>query len=194
MENNLMVILSGCRQGDPAWQKVLYEQYYGYVFTICIRYASTREEATQILNDGFVRAFRGLSSFDVPEKDTDILPAFMGWLKKIMIHTGINYKKSLIRQISWDSHDNEAENLPSKDRHPIESMAYEELVALIQNLSPAYRHVFSLFVLDGYSHEDIAKIMNISIGTSKSNLLKARGKLRKMLELSHAEEISRYDR
>lgn len=194
MENNLEVILSGCKQGNPAWQKVLYERYYGYVFTICIRYASTREDASQILNDGFMRVFRGLTSFDIPDNKPDISPAFMSWLKKVVIHTGINYKKSTLRRISWDSHDLEAESIPSDDRHPIESMAYEELVVLIQNLSPAYRHVFSLFVLDGYSHEDISKIMKISVGTSKSNLLKARRKLRKMLELSRAEEISRYDR
>lgn len=194
MENNLAIILSGCKQGIPAWQKVLYEQYYGFAYTICIRYAPTKEDTTEIINDGFVNVFKGLSNFNFPENENELSPAFMGWLKRIMIHIGINHEKSHARQIAWRKPDLETEKIPSVHLNPLESLAYEELVKLIHKLSPAYRHVFSLFVLDGCSHEEIARITKTSIGTSKSNLLKARRQLRKMIEVIHAEEISKYDR
>lgn len=194
MENNLAVILSGCKQGVPAWQRILYEKYYGFVFSISFRYGASREDANEILNDSFVKVFRGIVTFEFPDQEHALAAGFMSWLKKIVIHTGINHCKSKANHFDWLQHEEAVEG-PVEYNHdePIQKMSYEELMKLIQRLSPAYRSVFSLFVLDGHSHKEIANLTGISEGASKSNLLKARKQLRKMLQLIQAQERSNYE-
>jgi len=175
---NLANILDGCRRGIPAWQKALYEQYYGFANSICVRYASTDEDAREVLNDGFVKVFKGILTFVVYGDESTLPIVFMAWLKRIMINTSINHSKLMAKRISWTVADNNASYMED----PIESMAYNDLVKLVQQLTPAYRSVFCLFAIDGFTHEEISRILGISLGTSKSNLLKARRNLRRMLE------------
>ncbi|WP_338075440.1 sigma-70 family RNA polymerase sigma factor [Chitinophaga oryziterrae] len=179
---NLATVLDGCRRGIPTWQKALYEQYYGFANSICVRYASTDEDAREVLNDGFVKVFKGILSFVVYGDESTLPIVFMAWLKRIMINTSINHSKLMARRISWTVADNTLNSAASHMEDPMESMAYNDLVKLIQQLSPAYRSVFCLFAIDGFTHEEISRILGISLGTSKSNLLKARRNLRKMLE------------
>ncbi|MGF7231761.1 RNA polymerase sigma factor [Arachidicoccus sp.] len=190
MEYQLSLILSGCKQDSPAWQKVLYEKYYGYAVSICMRYSANNEDTIEIMNDGFVKIFRSISRFIEPEDENILQKVFMSWFKTIMVNTGINHSKALARKISWTVTDEKMNNISSDNgRVSEDKMAYDELINLIRKLSPAYRNTFSLYALDGYTHEEISRILGISIGTSKSNLLKARKNLRKMLEKNHAEKI-----
>lgn len=179
---NLATILDGCRQGIPAWQKTLYEHYYGFANSICVRYASTDEDALEVVNDGFVKVFKGVLSFVVYGDESTLPIVFMAWLKRIMINTSINHSKLMARRISWTVADNTLSGIAAHMEDPMENMAYNDLVKLIQQLSPAYRSVFCLFAIDGFTHEEISRILGISLGTSKSNLLKARRNLRRMLE------------
>lgn len=180
-EYSLSSIVGGCKLGTPSWQRRLYEQYFGFALSVCMRYTSSKEEALEMVNDGFVRVFRGIVQFQEPG-DQDLLSRiFMSWLKKIMIHTSINHYKAAKRK---------ADRVDTSTEHPdvaaagsaVDDMAYLDLVKLIQRLSPAYRNTFSLFAIEGYSHEEIAKTLGISVGTSKTNLMKARKNLREMLE------------
>ncbi len=154
-----------------------------------MRYTADTEDTVEILNDGFVKVFRGILKFTESEDEIVLSKMFMSWLKTIMINTGINHSKSMARRISWSVNDEAANNMASHQHSPIESMAYNELVKLIQKLSPAYRNTFSLYAIDGFTHEEISGILGISVGTSKSNLLKARKNLRKLLEKTHAEKV-----
>ncbi|GAB3006221.1 sigma-70 family RNA polymerase sigma factor [Niabella terrae] len=166
--------------GIPSWQKRLYERYFGFALSVCFRYTSSKEDAAEVVNDGFVRVFRGIAHFQEPD-DPDLLSKiFMSWLKRIMIHTGINHYKAAKRTAERSGMPaGQAEETAANS--PIDNMAYTELVKLVQKLSPAYRNTFSLFAIDGFSHEEIAKTLGISVGASKSNLVKARKNLRKML-------------
>lgn len=106
----------------------------------------------------------------------------MGWLKKIMVYTAIDHYRKNAKKLFIEEIDNTHFVLADNAQSAIDSMAYKEIIKLVQNLSPSYRTVFNLFVIDGFKHEEIAKYLNISIGTSKSNLAKARLNIQKMLQ------------
>ncbi|MGJ7031262.1 RNA polymerase sigma factor [Niabella hirudinis] len=180
-EYNLPSIVGGCKLGVPSWQKRLYEQYFGFALSICLRYTASKEEALEMANDGFVKVFRGIAHFQEPEDPALLSKIFMSWLKKIMIHTSINHYQAAKRKADRVNSPPEQPEMQTSGS-AADDMAYLDLVKLIQRLSPAYRATFSLFAIEGFSHEEIAKTLGISVGTSKSNLLKARKNLRDMLE------------
>lgn len=168
-------------------QEVLYRHYYSYGMSICLRYTATREEAKEILHDGFMILFSSPKKYD-PDQ------AFKPWFRKVLVNLSINYYKKQLKQV----HETGFEFIPeSKDSQPsaLDTMQYEELVLLIHRLPLSYRTVFNLYILDGYSHEEIADMLEISIGTSKSNLSRAREKLRALLNpRTHEQQILRQER
>lgn len=181
--HSLSTVVSGCKLGIPSWQKALYEQYYGFAFSICLRYASSKEDAIEMINDGFMRVFKGMNSFVEPEDQSLLSKIFMGWFKKIIINTCINYSKSSLKKESDYASNQDADQLQRETvGSALDNLEYMDLVQLIQKLSPAYRNTFSLYAIEGYTHEQISETLGISVGASKSNLLKARKKLKTMLE------------
>ncbi len=178
-----MVLIQGCQNGDRESQRLLYKHYYVYCMSICVRYAQSEEEAREILNDGFMKVFNKIDQYD-PEKP------FKGWLRRIMINTAIDHfrsnKKHYYHADIEDGYDEVLE------ANAVDDMSYEEILLLVQKLTPMYRAVFSLYVIDGFSHEDIARELGISVGTSKSNLSKARANLKKMLVKTHKEVYEQY--
>jgi RNA polymerase sigma-70 factor (ECF subfamily) len=166
------LLIQGCKRNDRDSQRLLYQHYYSYALSICIRYSRNITEAKEVVNDGFMKVFSKIDQYNSESP-------FKGWLRKIMIHASIDqYRKELKHQ----------HNEPLKASHggftqpqAVADLSHEELIGLIQKLSPAYRAVFNLFAIDGFTHQEIGKILNISVGTSKSNLLKARENLREML-------------
>ena len=183
--NTLEHIIQGCIKANRDSQKQLYKLYYGLAMSICMRYSTHYTEAEEIVNDGFLKIFKKIDAFEPSYQSYEA--SFVGWIKKIFIHTAIdNYRKnnkSYTIPILDDSHLEISENSAS----PIDNMSYKEIIELVQKLSPTYRTVFNLFVLDGYKHEEISKQLNISVGTSKSNLAKARINIQKMLKQTNVK-------
>lgn len=178
-------IIEGCIRGDLKSQKALYKQFYGLAMSICLRYAESRDEASEILNDGFMKIFSNLSGYH-PEK------SFQGWLRKIMVHTAIDhYRKNSKHYSSLDLVYAENE-LGVED--VLDTISADEIMAMIQQLSPAYRLVFNLHVIEGYSHPEIAEKLQITEGASKSNLFKARMKLQKMISFADKDKRASYAR
>ena len=166
-------LLHGCRNGNRKSQELLYKQCYGYAMSVCLRYTRTRDEAIEVLNDGFLKVFTKTEKYD-PGK------SFKGWLRRIMINSALDHYR---RQAKHYFHEDvEA----AADVHATDTvlghLAHNELIELVQRLSPAYRLVFNLYVIDGFAHEEIAQQLGISVGTSKSNLARAREQLRNMLK------------
>lgn len=166
-------LIAGCRKKDRKCQKGLYQVFYSYAMRMCIRYAKDKEEAVELVNDGFMRVFINIHRYEASRP-------FKSWLSTIMINTSIDHYRKQIKRI-------EMEELNAKheleDKEGILShIHYEDLIKLVQKLSAAYRTVFNLFAIDGYSHEEIASMLSISVGASKSNLFKARTQLKKMLK------------
>lgn len=164
--------IDGCIRNDRQSQQALYKHFYSFALGICLRYANNRLDATGILNDSFFKAFKNIARYD---KDKGFQP----WLGKIVTNTSIDFYRTNLKfanHIDIDSLDHPPPVITDYD-----NLAYADLLKMIQNLSPAYRAVFNLFAIDGYSHEEIADVLKISIGTSKSNLFKARQKLQEMI-------------
>jgi len=153
-------------------QRLLYEHFYSYGLSICLRYSESREEAVELLNQSFMKIFKNLKNFDL-NKD------FKPWLRKITINTCINNFKK--KKIDFSVELEEAENQTTAN-DIISNISYSEIIGMIRKLSPAYRAVFNLYVIEGYKHEEIADILNISIGASKSNLSRAKKHLRSILK------------
>lgn len=146
---------------------------------ICDRYTNNEEDAVEILNDGFLKIFREIHHYKPAY--ADVVSSFKGWLRKIMVYTAIDhFRKNHKHQMVTDL-DNVVYQVPAVSEDAVEKLSHEEIIRSIQDLSPAYRTVFNLFIIEGLSHEEIAGKLGISIGTSKSNLSKARRQLKKIL-------------
>lgn len=171
-------IIKGCIDGDRRAQKDLYTLYYAMALGICLRYSNNREDAIGILNEGFFKVFKNISKYDYQKP-------FSVWIKKIMTNTAIDFYRAKIRQgILVDVA--MYEQTIVYDDTISQKLNYEDLLAMVHQLPPAYRTVFNLYAIDGYGHEEISDMLGIAIGTSKSNLHKARGRLAEMVKNQRA--------
>jgi len=172
--NTLDEIIEGCIAQKRVAQKLLYERYYGKMMAVCQRYANDKQDASLILNNGFLKIFTHLEAF---KKSNN--PNFNGWAHRIMVNSAIDFYRSAIKNSTKEI---SAHLTISNNEDSFSQLAAEEIIALIQQLSPAYRAVFNLYVMEGYNHSEIAQMLGIAEGTSKSNLSKARVQLQNMLE------------
>lgn len=171
--------IGGCSLNNRESQKKIYCSFYGYAIAICSRYTSRQEDAVEILNDGFLKIFTEMHRF-VPAY-ADVMSSFKGWLAKIMVYTAIDYNRKYHKQEMMTFLNGKIIDMPSSYENALDKISYEEIIRAVQDLSPAYRTVFNLFAIDGFSHEEIGRKLGISSGTSKSNLSKAKRHLQKKL-------------
>jgi RNA polymerase sigma-70 factor (ECF subfamily) len=165
-------LLEGCIRAHRASQKLLYQEFYSYGMSISLRYASDRDEASEILNDAFMKIFGNLRKFDLTRP-------FKPWFRKILVNTAINHYHKKQREVEVEEMEH-ARN-ESDTEKILSGISYQEVIALLQKLPVAYRTVFNLYVIEGYSHEEIANMLNIATGTSKSHLFKAKEQLKIIL-------------
>ncbi len=175
-------LISDCLKNSRNAQYKLYEEYSQKIYGVCLRYAKNRTDAEDILQEGFIKVFKYL-------KDYSGKGSFEGWIRRIMITTALNYykKKNLINK----NVDPESPyiTLPATNE-AVSMMTHDELLVMIRDLPNGYQTVFNLNTIEGYSHKEISKIMNISVNTSKSQLSRAKNSLRNQLEsLFHLEEM-----
>lgn len=169
----LTELIKACKKKDPQSQKTLYRHFYNYAMTICSRYARNREEAKEIMNDGFVKIFTKLDHYNFSL-------SFKAWLNRIMVNTSIDHYRKY--QSAPRTVDLVYAQHVETDFSVIQKLSAADILKLVQRLSPSYRIAFNLFVIEGYKHDEIAKKLGISSGTSKSNLAKARLKLKMMIQ------------
>jgi RNA polymerase sigma-70 factor (ECF subfamily) len=168
-----------CALNSRESQKAIYSSFYGYAFSICDRYNNSPEDAVEILNDGFLKIFKEIHHYKPAY--ADVVSSFKGWLRKIMVCTAIDhFRRNQKHRVVTDL-DNVVYQLPSVNENAVERLTHKEIIQAIRDLSPAYQTVFNLFVIGGLSHDEIAEKLDISVGTSKSNLSKARKQLQKIL-------------
>ena len=183
-EQELELHIRGCALNNRESQKKLYSSFYGYAMSICHRYTNHEEDATEILNDGFLKVFVEIYRFKPAYTDT--INSFKGWIRKIMIYTAIDhFRKNMKHRMTTELNETYM-HLPGVDEDALSKISHEEIISAIKFLTPGYRTVLNLFIIEGFSHEEIAKELGISVGTSKSNLAKARKQLQKIL-LQHNE-------
>lgn len=166
-------IIKGCVAGKPEAQETLYKKYSGKLFGICLRYTKDYSAAEDVLQEGFIKIFTNISSY----KGTG---AFEGWMRRVVINTALErFRKQF--QMYPITEINESE-ISLKHEDILENINAKDLLGLVRELPPAYKMVFNLYAIDGYSHKEIAVKLNISVGTSKSNLSRARKLLQNKVE------------
>lgn len=171
-EEELHQLVRGCMSQDRKSQKMLYKAFYGFAMAICLRYAGNRDDAAEVMNQGFMKVFTKIETFDASRP-------FKAWLGRIMMNASIDHYRANLKMVYAEDLEN-ADHI--NDGTVTDSnLNYQDLLSMVHQLPQAYRTVFNLFAIDGYSHEEIADMLHINVGTSKSNLFKARQKLKQMI-------------
>jgi RNA polymerase sigma factor (sigma-70 family) len=154
-----------CIGGDGKAQKRLYDQYSKIMFGLCLRYSNSYDDAKDILQDGFIKVFTKISQFNS-------LGSFEGWMKRIFVNSALEFYR--INKNHMNQSDVEfANNKPHND-FTVEKISQKEILSMLNKMPTGYRTVLNLFIIEGYSHAEIAEMMGISEGTSKSQLSRAR--------------------
>jgi RNA polymerase sigma-70 factor (ECF subfamily) len=170
--SSLEELIRGCSRNERGAQEAMYKQFYGRMMGVVRRYIDYPEQAEEVLNNGFLRAFQKIDQYTYKG-------SFEGWLRKIVFHAVADYVKQHAKyntQIILV----EKDQLIKKDL--ADNLYYDQLLALIQTLPSSTRNVFNMYVLDGYPHKEIADILGISEGTSKWHLSEGRRILREKIE------------
>ncbi len=154
---------------EEKWaQQQLYEQYYGKMMGVCLRYAGSKDEALDLLHEGFIKIFQNIGKYRPGTSLT-------AWMRTIVVNTCIDYYRKAIRRRTEDI--TEAYTHSNDEPDALSHLTEQEIMSAVQELSTAYRAVFNLYVVEGYSHKEIADALQITESTSRSNLVKARSKL-----------------
>lgn len=165
-------LIAACIRKERWAQKIIYEEHYPKMMGLCMRYASNQDEALDILHEGFIKVFKNMHRY---EPGTSL----SSWIKRIMVNTAIDFYRKMVRRRTEDI--DTAYHLGAPDADALSQLTEQEILQAIQDLSPAYRAVFNLYVIEGYSHKEIADMLDITDSTSRSNLVKARIKLQEAL-------------
>lgn len=158
-------LIEGCLKGDRRMQYELYQRYAPKMYGVCLRYAANAEEAQDILQEGFIKVYRKMESYRGDG-------SFEGWIRRIFVNTAIEHfrKKTYLQPIT----EQEETTIEGKYLSVMDNLAEKDIIQLVQQLSPGYRTVFNMYVVEGYTHKQIADTLGISEGTSKSQLSRAK--------------------
>ena len=165
-------LIRGSINGDRRMQELLYKTFSAKMYGVCLRYAGNAEDAQDILQEGFIKVFRNLDRFRAEG-------SFEGWIRRIFVNTAIEHYRRTVNM--YPVSESQENNVEDKDWSAFDKLAVKDLMKLIQDLSPGYRAVFNLYVVEGYTHKDIAAMMGISEGTSKSQLARAKAILKNVI-------------
>lgn len=189
-QDELYKLLDGCVKNDRKSQKRLFELQYGKLLPVCLRYVKDMDEAKDVLQLGFIKIFEKMHTFT---KDGSL----EGWMRRIVVNTAIDHiRKSKNDPLSMEDDyirlqaNQKAEEIDFSFEESITKLKAEEAKEAINQLTPAYKTVFTLYVIENYTHKEIAEMLNVSEGTSKSNLAKAKQNLRAILE----KKFKKYER
>jgi len=166
-------LIQGCARGDRASQKALYERYCRKMMVVCQRYSRATQEAEDTLQEGFIKIFKSIADFRAESK-------LETWITRIMINTALNSQRQKLYLLPMV--DVTEISLPEREEVSLSGFHLEDLINMVQTLPDGCRVVFNLFAIEGYGHQEIAKMLEISEGTSKSQYNRAKGLLKAKLE------------
>lgn len=179
-DKQLQQLIKGCLEGDRKAQQAVYKLLYGKMKVVCMRYTRDTDQALDILQEGFIKVFQNMERYSG-------VGSFEGWVRRIMVNLSIDRfrkQKNDFLLLNGSMNIEDCEDVV-EDETDVESVDYdftpEQILEAMQQLSPAYKTVFNLYVFENYTHQDIAEALSISIGTSKSNFAKAKRNMKKIL-------------
>src|ERR1700744_3535458 len=166
-------LVSKCKAGESKAQEMLYKQFAAKMLGVCMRYATDRMEAEDMLQNGFIRVFQKMEDYRGEG-------SFEGWVRRIMVHSSIEYYRKHHKMVQLVNLEEASGHAPVNPM-AVSKLAADDLMALIQQLAPGYRIVFNLYAIEGYSHKEIAEMTGMSEGASKSQLSRARSVLKEQV-------------
>ena len=175
-------LISGCIKDDALCQKSLFHRYASSLLGVCQRYARNKEDAEDILQDSFIKIFKKIDQFKGEG-------SFEGWMRRIVVNTAL--KKYTVSRYSKEISVDEVKDLSLANMNDIPAFNHlteKDLLLLVNNLPDGYRIVFNLYVIEGYPHDEIADMLGIQPGTSRSQLVKARQLLQR--EIIHLQKVA----
>ncbi|MDB5009110.1 MAG: polymerase subunit sigma-70 [Mucilaginibacter sp.] len=165
-------IISQCKTGNLKYQEMLYKRFYGYAMGIGLRYSLNRDDALEVVNDGFIKIFKAINNFNSDKP-------FKAWLRTIMVNTAIDRRrKDLKFQLNTDI---ESAITIGTAAHAIENLNAQDILKLMEELPPIQLTIFNLYEIDGYNHDEIAGMLSIPSSSSRVYLSRAKEKLRSLL-------------
>lgn len=165
-------LVKGCKSGELKYQEMLYKHFYGYAMGVAMRYLSNRDDAMEVVNDSFIKAFKGINFFN------DNQP-FKAWLRRIVVNTAIDCHR---KNLKFRDHlDIEHAAYEGKGPEAIETLSARDILKLLDGLPEIHRMVFNLYELDGFNHDEIGQILDIPVSSSRVYLSRAKEKLRQYL-------------
>jgi RNA polymerase sigma-70 factor (ECF subfamily) len=182
LAETLDILLKECKRGKSGSQEELYRRFASAMYGLCLQYASCEEDAQDILQEGFIKIFAKLDQVKNPA-------ALPGWIRRVMINTALERYRSQVVLQRVDEVREEYDEVTVNEA--LDRITCEELTGLIQTLTPRYRMVFNLYAIEGYAHKEISEELGISIGTSKSNLSRARTILQEKIKTMYGSAIVR---
>ncbi|MEO6188117.1 MAG: RNA polymerase sigma factor [Ginsengibacter sp.] len=169
-ENDL---IQGCINENRQMQEILYHKYSSKMYGVCLRYSGNSDDANDLLQEGFIKVFKNLGKFRGEG-------SFEGWIRRIFVNTSIEHFRKKVKL--YNVTEVQENTVEDQDLTALDTLAEKDIIVLVNELSPGYKTVFNMHVIEGYSHKEIAEMLGITEGTSKSQLARAKGVLKKSLE------------
>lgn len=166
-------LIQGCIEGNRQMQKLLYKNYSSKMYGVCLRYSGNIDDANDLLQEGFIKVFKNLDKFRGDG-------SFEGWIRRIFVNTSIEHFRRKVKL--YNITEIQENTVEETNLNILDTLAVKDIIILVNELSPGYKTVFNMHVIEGYSHKEIADILGITEGTSKSQLARAKGVLKKSLE------------
>lgn len=166
-------LIKGCINRDPEMQQLLYERFSAKMYGVCLRYIENPEDANDVMQEGFIKVYHNLNKFRGEG-------SFEGWIRRIFIHTSIEHYRKKVKLFNVTE---VTENtIEDNNLNILDSLDVKDILNIVNELTPGYKAVFNMHVVEGYSHKEIAQILGITEGTSKSQLARAKGVLKKIFD------------
>jgi RNA polymerase sigma-70 factor (ECF subfamily) len=154
-------------------QRLLYDRFSSMMYAVCLRYSDNTEDANDVMQEGFIKVYKSLPKFRAEG-------SFEGWVRRIFINTSIEHYRKKVKL--YNVSEVQENTIEDSELNALDSLATKDILNIINELSPGYKQVFNLHVIEGYSHKEIAEMTGITEGTSKSQLARAKSDLKKIIE------------
>lgn len=166
-------LIKGCIEGNPEMQRLLYQSFSPKMYGVCLRYCENPEDANDVLQEGFIKVYKSLNKFRGEG-------SFEGWIRRIFVNTAIEHYRKKVKL--YNVTEVQENTIEDTELDILSSLAVKDILNIVNELSPGYKQVFNMHVIEGYSHKEIAELLGITEGTSKSQLARAKGVLKKIIE------------
>jgi len=175
LKDELKQIVNGCQKGDRTAQAQLYQRFSTKMMGICMRYAKNKEDAEDVLQEGFIKVFRDIHQLKTPE-------ALIGWMRRVIVNTALQHIRKRKTRLFPEVEIDQIKEEYASEEDIFSQFAAKQLLNMVQKLPDGYRAIFNMYVIEGFSHQEIAEKLDISVNTSKSQLSRARAALRTKIE------------